>query len=214
MFAQLKSIVDLIRSGVTDFRKFKSDKERGDAIVGLLKAYFLLKDCVDESEALIAEAGPEPVAQIERLEAADALSTLERWDAVIRRQGMRLYTLQGYIFAQDHLSVINPELQERISDVIGYKMDRAVTLHGIGSALFFRSMFPVADTNAEKARYVSLMAGAEDDILDMAKIADEIAELRKALEQYREVIDRLVSSDELLRLSSRARNETLFRDGA
>lgn len=214
MFGELKSIVDLIRSGIADFRQFKTDKEREETMLGLLKAYFLLKDCVDEGETLIADAGPDPIAKINAMEASEALSTLERWDAIIRRQGSRLYMLQGYIYGQDHLAVINPALQDQISDVIGYKMDRAVTLHGIGAALFFRNIFPVANTDEEKARYVSVMAGAEHDTLDMAKVKSEIVGLREALDQYRSVVERLVSDEELLRLSRRARQETSFRDGA
>ena len=35
MFTQIKSVVDLIRSGVTDFRNFKSDKERNDTLLDL-----------------------------------------------------------------------------------------------------------------------------------------------------------------------------------
>lgn len=213
MFGELKSIVDLIRSGIADYRQFKTDKERKETILGLLKAYFLLKDCVDEGETLIADAGPDPIAKINAMEASEVLSTLERWDAIIRRQGSRLYMLQGYIFGQDHLAVINPALQDQIGEVIGYKMDRAVTLHGIGAALFFRNIFPVAHTDEEKARYVSFMAGAEHDTLDMAKVKSEIVDLRKALDQYRSVVERLVSDEELLRLSRRARRETSFRDG-
>jgi hypothetical protein len=140
----------------------------------MLKAYFLLKDCADEGEALVVDAGSDPIGKVNAMEASAAVSTLETWDAVIRRQGNRLYALQGYIFGQEHLAVINPALQDRIGEIIGYKMDRIVTLHGIGSALFFRNMFPIEDTNEEKARYVLIMAGTENDTLDMAKVGAEI----------------------------------------
>lgn len=211
MFEHLKSVVDVIRSGVADFRKFKTNKEREEALLSVLKVYFLLKDCVDEGEALIHDAGPNPVSKISAMEASVALSTLERWDAIIRRQGIRLYTLKNYVFRQDHLAVTNPVLQSKISEIIGYKMDRAVTLHGIGSALLFRSFLPVENTNEEKARYVSIMAGAEGDTLDMMKVQNEIASLREALDQYRLVVERLVPDKELLALSGRAREETMFR---
>ena len=69
-------------------------------------------------------------------------------------------------------------------------------------------------TDEERARYVSVMAGAEHDTLDMAKVKSEIVGLREALDQYRSVVERLVSDEELLRLSRRARQETSFRDGA
>jgi len=205
MFLQLKGVLDLVGSAVNQIQKIGAAREREEAVIGVLTVYFLLKDCVDEGEALVAEAGPEPVRNIERLDANEALSVLARWDAVIRRQGMRLYALQGCILGEQHLSIINPHLQERISNLVGDKMQRTVTLHGIGSALFFRNLFPIADTNAEKARYVALMAGAEGDILDLLRIDREIAGLRESLGEFREVVTRLVSNEELLRLSRRAR---------
>lgn len=213
MFGYLKDVVDVIRSGIADYRKYKTNKEREEALLSVLKVYFLLKDCVDEGEALVHEAGPDPVTKISAMEASVALSTLERWDSIIRRQGIRLYTLKNYVFRQDHLAVTNPTLQNKINEIIGYKMDRTVTLHGIGSALYFRCLLPVANTNEEKARYVAIMAGAEGDTLDMAKVQDEIVSLRDALDQYRLVVERLVPDNKLLALSGRAREETLFRDG-
>lgn len=214
MFAQIKSVVDLIVSGVKDFRSFKSVKERNDAVLDLLRVYFTLKDCVDDGEKLVVEAEPDPVEKISSMEPDVAIATLERWDATIRKQGIRLYRLQGAIFGQDHLTVINPELQKCISEVIGYKMDRTVTLHGIGSALFFKAAFPTENTKEEKARYVSVMAGENDGSLNMQRIREEITMLRDSLNQYRIVVERLVSNAELLQLSKRARNETRFEDGA
>ena len=212
MFAQIKDVVDLIRSGFSDFRKFKTEKERQDAVLGMLRVYFLLKDCVDDGEKLVTEAEPNPVEKITAMEPSIALSTIERWDGAIRKQGIRLYSLQGAIFGQDHLSVINPALQDRISEVIGYKMDRTVTLHGIGSALSYRNMFPIANTIEEKARYISVMAGEIDDTLNMPRVKAEIACLRESLDQYRLVVEQMVSNAELLQLSQRARKETQFPD--
>lgn len=215
MFSQLKSVVDLIRSGIAEFRKFRSDQERKEIILGVLEAYFLLKDCVDDGEKLIREAGSDPVGKINAMDPAEAIETLTRWDSVLRKQGIRLYTLQGYIFGQDHLAVINPKLQDQISEVIGYKMDRAVTLHGIGAGLFFRNMFPRQETNEEKAGLVALMAGAEENgVLDLVKIGAEVAALRQSLDEYRAVVERVVTNEELLSLSSRARENTLSSDPA
>jgi len=210
MFAQLKGVVDLLRSGIADFRKFRDDSEREKAVFEILKAYFLFKDCVDDGESLVAEAGPDPISKITNMEASLALTTIERWDVIVRRQGMRLYALQDCIFGQHHLSVIDPALQKRISEVIGYKMNRTVTLHGIGATLFFKNMFPVADTHEEKAKYIALMAGEEADTLNMPRIEAEIASLRGALEQYRVIVEKMVTNAELLRLSQRARQETQY----
>jgi hypothetical protein len=210
MFAQIKIVVDLIKSGITDFRNFNSTKERNTAVLNLLRVYFMLKDCVDEGEKLLAEAEPDPVKIISTMSPDEAILTLKKWDATIRKQGIRLYQLQGAVFGQAHLAVINPKLQERIREVIGYKMDRTVTLHGIGAALYFRAVFPIDATNEEKAQYVAIMAGEEETSLNMPRIRKEIATLRESLDQYRLVVRRLVSDAELLRLSERARNETKF----
>lgn len=212
MFAQLKGIVDLVRNGVSDFRNFKTEKERKEAVLDVLRVYFVLKDCVDDGEKLISEAQPNPVQKIVGMEPDLALATIERWDAVIRKQGMRLYWLQGAFLGQDHIAIINPELQDRIGKAIGYKMDRTVTLHGIGSALYFKNMFPVANSIEEKAHYISVMAGEEVDSLNMPRISSEIETLRQSLIEYRAVVERMVSNAELLQLSSNARRQTLFAD--
>jgi hypothetical protein len=215
MFSQLKSVVDLIRSSIAEFRKFKSDQERKEIILSILEAYFLLKDCVDDGEKLIIEAGSDPVGKINEMEPTEAIETLKRWDLLLRKQGIRLYNLQGYIFGQHHLAVINPKLQDKISEVIGYKMDRAVTLHGIGAGLFFRNMFPIRESNEEKVRLVALMVGAEEDgTMDLVKINTEVAALQQSLDEYRSIVERLVKDEELLSLSKTAREKTLFKEGA
>lgn len=119
MFAQFKSVADLIRSGIADFRTFQTTKAREDAVLDILRVYFLLLDCVDDGEKIIAEAQPDPVKKISAMEPNEALSTIERWDATIRKQGIRLHRLQGAILGQHHIAVINPELQKRLTDAIG-----------------------------------------------------------------------------------------------
>jgi len=211
MFSELKSIVDLIRSAISDFRKFKTDQEREEIILGILRTYFLLKDCVEDGEKLITEAGRDPIAKIKAMEATEARRTLEIWVSTLKNQGIRLRTLQGFIFGQNHLAIINPKLQEQISEIIGYKMDRTATLHGIGAGLFFMNMLPIEYSDEEKAGLVTIMAGAEEnELLDLDKIASEVAALRNSLDKYRTVVERLVSNEELLILSNRARRETLL----
>jgi len=211
MFSELKSIVDLIRTAVSDFRKFKTDQEREEIILGILRTYFLLKDCVEDGEKLIAEAGNDPIARIKAMDAGERKKTLEEWYFTLRKQGIRLSNLQGYIFGQDHLAIINPELQDKLKRIIGYKMDNKVTLHGIGSNLFFIKLFPINYSEEEKAGLVSMMAGArENELLDLDKIAFEVSALRKSLDEYRAIVERLVSDKELLVLSKRARQETFI----
>ncbi|EYU15891.1 hypothetical protein BA1DRAFT_01516 [Photorhabdus aegyptia] len=45
--------------------------------------------------------------------------------------------LQSALLGQNHLIVINPDLQKKISEAIGYKIDRTLSLHPIRAALFF-----------------------------------------------------------------------------
>ena len=212
MFSQLKGVIDLMTLGIKEFRRFKSNKERKETILRVLEAYFFLKDCVDDGEELVREVGTDPVELIKRMEPTEAIATLERWDYVLRKQGLRLYWLQGYIFGQDHLAVINPKLQERISKVIGGKMGRTVTLYSIGAGLYFRNLFPIRETDKEKAELVALMAGAKKDgILNLEKIDAELAALRVSLDEYRAVVECLVASEELLALSTQAREKTKFK---
>ena len=210
MFADLKTIVDLIRTGATDLRRYRKRKEREEIVLDLLSVYFLLKDCVDEGERLIAEAGSSPVETIRAMDELKADATLKRWEATLKRQAARLRSLEGFVSGDYKLAVINPVLQDRIGEVIGYKFERANSLHGIGAALFFRAMFPMDLSNEEAAGYVSTMAGSEDDLLDVEKAKAEITELRDSLDQYRAYVERLLSDDEIAELSRTARNQTLF----
>lgn len=214
MFAQLKAIVDVVKTGVSELREFQTKEDREKAVLDLLRVYFVLKDCVEDGEQLVAEAQPNPVRTISEMTPEVALKTIERWDRMIRRQGIRLSQLQSAFLGQHHIAVINPALQSRITEIVGYKMDRTVTLHGIGAALFFKNMFPIANTSEEKAHYVSVMAGEKGDALNMSRITAEIEGLRKALSEYRAVVERMVADDELLRFSGRARKETMFPDDA
>lgn len=208
MFSQLKQVVDVVRSAIEGIGKFKDKEERRSAVIDVLKVYFILKDCVDDGENLISDANGDPSGKIKSLDSLDAALTAKKWDKVLKKQGVRLYTLQDYLIGQHHLSVISPALVEKIHEIIGYKMDRVVTLHGIGAGLYFNAILPVNETPEEKAALVEVMAGAEEDgTLDMVKIGKEIEELRFALSQYRLIVERLLSDEELLSLSKTAREQ-------
>lgn len=117
MFGQLKSIVDILRSGLSYLDKRKKEDQHVELVLRLLETYFILKDCADEGEALLKEAGPDPAEILRALDAWKAHSTLKKWDAMVRRQGIRLRMLLGYISGQESLSIVDPDLQERIKTV-------------------------------------------------------------------------------------------------
>jgi hypothetical protein len=215
MFSQLVGIVGLVKSGIAGLLTLKSKRARTSALLGVLKFHFVLSDCVRDGEYLVEAAGPDPIAKLRSFPPDEIETHLSNWDAILRKQGSRLYTLQGYLFGEHHLAIVNPELQEQLSKAIGYKMQRVVTLHGIGSSLFFRLIFPLEETAEDKARLICTMAGEKSkETLNLKRIRKEIAQLRIALADYQAVVKELVPSEELLRLSKRARNETRFRGEA
>ena len=212
MFGQIKVIVDLILVGLKDGWSFKDKVQRRADVLRMLETYFMLKDCVDEGGALIEEAGSKPVEKIRNMPAAQAEAVVRRWDYILRKQGRRLAMLQGYLIGQNHLAVINPDLENRIIQAIGNKFDRITTLYGIGAALVFYSMFPLAESPEEKAKYVIYMSGSSRrGTISMPRIKREVKSLSEALEQYREAINKLISSEEMVRLSREARKNTLFK---
>ena len=163
--------------------------------------------CVDDGEKLLKVAGKDPTSKIRDMEPDEVAKTVAEWDAILRGQGFRLYALQGLFFGQDHIAVVNPDLQREIKAIVGYKLDRAASLHGIGAAFFFRNMFPFQqETPEDKARLVSLMLGAENNgVLNVEESAAEIAALRRSLDEYRAVVERFVSNEEILLHSENAR---------
>lgn len=209
MFAQIKSVVEIAISGFKTIGEFKTKQDRERAVGDMLRFYFLLKDCVDEGESLIVEAGSNPIAKVKAMLPAEGSAMVARWDSILRKQGIRLHTLQGLLYGQSQLAVINPELEAALSKAIGYKMNRMITLHGIGSALFLRCMFPLQETDVEKAKLIVVMAGEKTRrAIDLNRIRREVKDLRDALEQYRTLVQRLASEEEIVRLSRKAREAT------
>lgn len=211
MFAQLKPVVDLLSTGATHVSSVNTRLQRRKAVLRMLEAYFLLKDCMDEGMALVAEAGPNPVLTISAMSDEDAIATGERWNLVLRKQAVRLNMLQDRIFAQDHLSIIAPEVQAAIDKAVGSKFDRVTTLARIGAGLVLQAMFGFAKTPQERAGHVIAMTGAKKDKINMRKIKKEVAALSTSLDAYRGVIEKLVSTEEIVRLSKQARKATRFQ---
>ena len=208
MFADLGIIVGLLASCVSGFRMYESGKRRKKLILDLLKTYFLMKDCAEEGKQLLDEAGPDPVRTIKTMDQISAESTLKRWDVTLYRQVCRLRALQELVIGQNHLAVIDPETQARIHEVVGYKLERADSLHGIGAALLFRFMFPIASSDEDRANYVSVMFGSTTELLDVGSIEEEIGALSTSLDDFRVVVHRLLSDEKITRFSDEARGMT------
>lgn len=210
MFADLTAISDLLRSCISGFQMYKSMKRREKLSLELLQTYFLMMDCADEGKQLIEEAGPDPIRHIKSMDEALATSTLEQWEVILLQQCRRLDALQKLVIGQNHLAVIDPDTQAKIKEVVGYKLERANSLHGIGAALVGRFMFPVANSAEDRARYVSVMFGSRSELLDVGRIEQEISDLRDSLGNFRTVVERLLSVDEIVRFADKARKKASF----
>ena len=197
MITDLKTLVDLLRSSVSDYKAHDAKRKREQIALDLLQTYFLLFDCIKDARQLTHEAGTNPIQTINDMKGSEAKLTLQRWDTILNRQTRRLLALQESIFGQHHITVINPEVQERMKALVGNKLTRATSLHGIGSALCFRQIFGRSNSAEELVSYVTLSIGSESEKLDIEKTTREITELEVSLGQFRDIVERLLSTRKL-----------------
>ena len=140
MFAELLKILGFVKDAASDINQFKSLRERESAIVELLKTYFYLYDVHRDGVKLLDSIGPDPIGFVNSASEGEIRAIVDVWDSNLRLQGLRLYSIQEFISSKSYLAVINPKAVDEIGKVIGYKMDRVVSLHQIGAALFFRNL--------------------------------------------------------------------------
>lgn len=208
MFSELIALLALLRSCAGDVFVKKAAAKRHDAVRPMFETYFLLKDLVDEGEALITEAGARPVEKIQCLSPVDAETTLAAWEVALKRQVIRMQGVSQRIFGQEFLEVVSPELRKNLDAVVGSKFERATSLQGIGAVLFFHAMFPGEKSDFDRARYIAVMAGEEGGSINMEKAEEEVSQLRASLVIYRSVVEKLASADEVISLSAEARKKT------
>jgi hypothetical protein len=213
MFAQIKTVVDILISGFKSVREFKSEAERESAVVNMLSFYYLLKDCVDEGEDLIVEAGSNPPAKLKALPVEEALAIAQRWNTVVIKQGERLFSLNNLLVGQEQLAIIDPDLETKLKAAIGHKMNRTRNLALIGAVLFFKGVLPRPDAEVLRAEAVGLLAGARaQGRINLEKVQEEVKNLRASLNIYRKHVLALISNDEIVKLSKTARRKTKIED--
>lgn len=211
MFSDLKAIVDVIRSGTESAKDFNDGKERQNTSLELLRIYFLLMDVVKDGTDLLNSIDSDPLKVISRLEPEEAKSKLKEWDSFVRRQGSRLYSLSGRLLGQDALSVIDPSLKNRLEELVGSKFERANSLQGIGASLVIYSMLGKSEEQDWLIGVIQSMyiAQAEGKI-EVSEAHQEIESLRQGLEEYRNLCIRLIGEQEVMKLSKKARSDTIF----
>lgn len=209
MFTDLVKILEFLMNSVKGLSKLNKSSERKEALLEMLQAYFYLYDTHLDGVKLLESVDSDPVNYVKSLQGESLQKHLNTWDKVLRRQGIRLYKAQQYITSQSYLAVINPSAVDNISKVIGYKMDRLVTLHGLGAGLFFRNVFPTEETPEQLANLVlQVLTKQEAGLIDKDEVGKELDDLNVSLNKFRTMINEAVSKEELLELSDIARNET------
>lgn len=209
MFTELLKIINLISSAVKDLSNIKTSYDRKIALLEMLKTYFLLLDSYKDGIKLLESVNSNPFEYIKSLDDSSLKYHLSVWDEILRRQGIRLYQAQEYITSQSYLAIINPDIVEEISKVIGYKMDRLVTLHGLVAGLFFRNLFPTDETPETTVKLVvQVLMKQDSDVINKELVFDELKALKKGLDSFRIIIDSIMDKEEILLLSNKAREET------
>ncbi|MCP1599451.1 hypothetical protein J2S82_001408 [Aeromonas caviae] len=209
MFADLLKILNLIKASVQYLSNLRKSSDRKQALLEMLKTYFYLYDTYVDGIKLLESIDNDPVNYIKSLKDDSLKEHLKIWDQVLRRQGIRLYNTQQYITSQSYLAVINPSAVENISKIIGYKMDRLVTLHGLGASLFFRNIFPIEDTPETLANLVlQALTKQKNGLIEKESVSNELDNFKKSLDEFRIMIDVVIDKEEILELSDKARKET------
>ncbi|MBT28324.1 MAG: hypothetical protein CMO01_01595 [Thalassobius sp.] len=209
MFTDLVKILEFLMNSVKGLSKLNKSSERKEALLEMLQAYFYLYDTHLDGVKLLESVDSDPVNYVKSLQGESLQEHLNTWDKVLRRQGIRLYKAKQYITYQSYLAVINPSAVDNISKVIGYKMDRLVTLHGLGAGLFFRNVFPTEETPEQLANFVlQVLTKQEAGLIDKDEVGKELDGLNVSLNKFRNMINEAVSKEELLELSDMARNKT------
>jgi len=212
MFSDLKQIVDLVRQAFQGLRAYKKQTERKHNIVRLLKIYFLLTDIIADSRRLLVATLPDPTIVIAAVKPDAAHRLVMEWEKILKRQRTRLLALNDLLRGQHCLAIINPPLQETISDIVGEKFGRASRLYSVANNLYFFG-FLEEDDSRWQCDVIKMMFQLNDGgLLDLESSQKELDGLESALDDYRRVLDRLISREDLMSLSARARAEANLED--
>jgi hypothetical protein len=209
MFLDLIKILQVVKDSVKDVVNLKEKGEREKALLKMLKTYFILYDVHKDGAKLLESVNEDPMEFIKTLNDKELQSHVNIWDQILRRQGVRLYTVQECILSKGYLAVVNPDAVDKISEIVGNKMDRLVTLHGMGASLFFRNIFPIEETPSTIASLaMQSLTKQESGSIDKGAVANELTELKLVLGEFRAIIDKMMEAKEILALSEKARKET------
>lgn len=108
-----------------------------------------------------------------------------------------------------YLNIVNPDAVEQISEIIGYKMNNLVTLHGLISSLVFRNMFPIEESpEITVSLVIEILTKQDSDIINKELVLSELNSFKEGLNLFRTIIESTMNKEEILVLSKKAREET------
>lgn len=64
VFAAIAKIVNLVRTVLKQLQNIKAKEDRENAILGVLRTYFIMKDIVDDGLRLLESVGPNLIDKI------------------------------------------------------------------------------------------------------------------------------------------------------
>lgn len=208
MFSELLKLINIAQCAVKDIVNLKKESDRKDAVLEMLKIYYLMYDAYNDGVKLLESVNEDPVEYIKKYNDKTIKAQLDIWDKVLRRQSARLYMVNNYISSQSYLSVYCPESQKKIIEIIGDKMDRVKSLHGLGASLFFRTVFPDKETPEITASLVTDSLSMHTELFDKSKILNELYTFNSGINDFRDVINNFADKQEILALSQQAREQT------
>lgn len=207
MISEITAIVNYIR----DITKYKQNKDREKRIIELFEAYYYFYDICYDSKKMLNNMDENPLEYIKNLDKELITKQLEIWDSFLRKQSLRLYNLQNYIYENSFLALINPKSVDSIKKIVGYKLDTVKTLHQLGAGLFFRNIFPQEERPEDIAELV-IEVLTFDEKFSIDKIKIEIGLLENELENFSSILKESVEKKDFFALSEKARKNTLLEE--
>jgi hypothetical protein len=210
MIKELGSIVRLITQSVSKFNEVKKASESREYYLEMLKIYFLLMDLHADGAKMLELTKPNAIEYLNSASGEAQSVRVANLDKFLRRQGARLYEINNYFTGRSELSVLDPGARRRIRQIVGAKNDRVINLFSLGAGLFFRTVLPIEERSEDVGRLVnSTLALAESESLDFLQITVELHEMSAALEEYGELIKKIIPLEQIIALSNKARDQVI-----
>lgn len=208
MIKQIADIVKILIESTAKAKSLHDEHLNKNDKIQLIKSLLLFQGVHKDGEQLLKLATPNPAEQIKALSSEALELRLQTWDTALRRQGARLYQLNGFIANRSDLTLLNLKAQRQIKVIIGSKLDRVSNLFELGAGLFFRTKLPISESPETVAELVTRTLQIDTTrAFDLLAIQSELRELDEAVEEYKKFIISSLSTEDIRLLSPKAQKE-------